>query len=83
MQREKALQLAGSQTLLPGQQLSKPPLMIEGQPPDQTGAPSAGQVKQQKPANMKQNEEHRPKAEEEKKEEILVVKELEKQEVEM
>ncbi|XP_027867755.1 RAB6-interacting golgin [Xiphophorus couchianus] len=83
MQREKALQLAGSQTLLPGQQLSKPPLTIEGQPPDQTGAPSAGQEKQQKPANMKQNEEHRPKAEEEKKEEILVVKELEKQEVEM
>ncbi|XP_007569429.1 RAB6-interacting golgin [Poecilia latipinna] len=83
MQRERALQLAGSQTLLPGQQLSTPPLTMESQPPDQTGAPGAGQDKQQKPANMKQNKEDLPKAEEEKKEEVPVVKELEKQEVEM
>ncbi|XP_054916022.1 RAB6-interacting golgin [Poeciliopsis prolifica] len=80
MQRERALQLAGSQTLLPGQQLSKPPLTMEGQPPDRTEAPAAGQEKQQKAADMKQN--HRPKAEE-KEEEMPVVKELEKQEVEM
>ncbi|XP_008404640.1 RAB6-interacting golgin [Poecilia reticulata] len=83
MQRERALQLAGSQTLPPGQQLSTPPLTMESQPPDQTGAAAAGQDKQQKPANMKQNKEHLPTAEEGKKEEVPVVKELEKQEVEM
>ncbi|KAM4738867.1 RAB6-interacting golgin isoform 1-T2 [Anableps anableps] len=84
MQRERALQLAGSHNLLPGQQLSKPPLMMEGQPPDRTGAPAAGQEKQQKPADVKPNEDHHPAAEEKKEvEEMHVVKELEKQEVEM
>uniref|UniRef100_A0A3Q2QA40 RAB6-interacting golgin n=1 Tax=Fundulus heteroclitus TaxID=8078 RepID=A0A3Q2QA40_FUNHE len=79
MQREKALQLAGPQSLLPGQQLSKPPLTLEA--PDRTGAPAAGEEKLQKAADMKPNENHAPAVEEE--EEVPVVKELEKQEVEM
>ncbi|XP_012712554.2 RAB6-interacting golgin [Fundulus heteroclitus] len=79
MQREKALQLAGPQSLLPGQQLSKPPLTLEA--PDRTGAPAAGEEKPQKAADMKPNENHAPAVEEE--EEVPVVKELEKQEVEM
>ncbi|KAM4575650.1 RAB6-interacting golgin [Fundulus diaphanus] len=80
MQRERALQLAGPQSLLPGQQLSKPPLTLEA--PNRTGAPAAGEEKQQKAAEVKPNENHEP-AEEEEDEEVPVVKELEKQEVEM
>ncbi|MEQ2179806.1 hypothetical protein GOODEAATRI_028915 [Goodea atripinnis] len=82
IQRERALQLAGSQSLLPGQQLSKPPPILEGQPPDQTEAPAAGQDKQQKRVDMKPNDNHHPAAEKEE-EKIPVVKELEKQEVEL
>ncbi|KAK5603995.1 hypothetical protein CRENBAI_024899 [Crenichthys baileyi] len=82
IQRERALQLAGSQSLLPGQQLSKPPPMLEGQPPDQTEAPAAGQEKQQKRVDMKPNENIHPAAEKDE-EKIPVVKELEKQEVEL
>ncbi|MED6243661.1 hypothetical protein ATANTOWER_024594 [Ataeniobius toweri] len=82
IQRERALQLAGSQSLLPGQQLSKPSPILEGQPPDQTEAPAAGQDKQQKRVDMKPNENHHPAAEKEE-EKIPVVKELEKQEVEL
>ncbi|XP_047230701.1 RAB6-interacting golgin [Girardinichthys multiradiatus] len=79
IQRERALPLAGSQSLLPGQQLSKPPPILEGQPPDQTEASAAGQDKQQKRVDMKPNENHHPAAEKK----IPVVKELEKQEVEL
>lgn len=83
IQRERALQLAGSQSLLPGQQLSQPPLAAEGQAPDRTGAAAAGMEKQQDPADVKPNEGHDPAAEKVEEEEMPVVKELEKQEVEM
>ncbi|XP_017291302.1 RAB6-interacting golgin [Kryptolebias marmoratus] len=92
LQRERALQLAGSHSLPAGQQLSKPPPKEELEPvvrsgapgvgleapaAARSGAPGVGLEVQQRPADMEPNENHHPE------ETSLEVKELEKQEVEL
>uniref|UniRef100_A0A1A8FD78 RAB6-interacting golgin n=1 Tax=Nothobranchius korthausae TaxID=1143690 RepID=A0A1A8FD78_9TELE len=72
LQREQALQLAGSCSLPPAQQLNKLPVKEESEPAARSGAAAVGQEAQPKPADMQPEEE-----------EALEVKELEKQEVEL
>uniref|UniRef100_A0A1A8NUQ2 RAB6-interacting golgin n=1 Tax=Nothobranchius rachovii TaxID=451742 RepID=A0A1A8NUQ2_9TELE len=73
LQREQALQLAGSCSLPPAQQLNKVPVKEESEPAARSGAAAVGKEAQPKPADMQPKEE----------EEALEVKELEKQEVEL
>uniref|UniRef100_A0A8C6VSJ7 RAB6-interacting golgin n=1 Tax=Nothobranchius furzeri TaxID=105023 RepID=A0A8C6VSJ7_NOTFU len=72
LQREQALQLAGSCSLPPAQQLNKLPVKEESEPAARPGAAAVGKEVQPKPADMQPKEE-----------EAQEVKELEKQEVEL
>lgn len=87
LQRERALQLAAQKTagaestsLPPEQQLTKPTPKEEPrpQPSARTGAPAVTHETQQKPSEMKLDENHQPAVEK-----SPPVKELETQEVEL